>query len=125
MLNPYQQYKNTSIYTMTKGELLVLLYDEMIKRLNHGKILMENGSYEEANNNFKKCRKILSHLTATLDSNFEFYDDLVSIYSFLSREIIKASSLKNIGVVDEILPLIRELRDTWAEADKIARISKA
>jgi flagellar protein FliS len=110
---------------MTKGELLVLLYDEMIKRLNHGKILMENGCYEEANNNFKKCRKILSHLTATLDSNFEFYDDLVSIYSFLSREIIKASSLKNIGVVDEILPLIRELRDTWAEADKIARISKA
>ena len=32
-LQGYQQYKEQSIYTMTQGELLNLLYDELMKRL--------------------------------------------------------------------------------------------
>ena len=31
--NGYQQYKTQSINTMTKAEMLILLYDELIKRL--------------------------------------------------------------------------------------------
>ena len=32
--NPYKQYKEQSIMTMTKGELLVRLYEECSRRLN-------------------------------------------------------------------------------------------
>jgi flagellar protein FliS len=125
MLNPYEQYKNTSVYTMTKGERLLLLFDEIIKKLNLGKILMEKGKYEEATQNFKKCRRIINYLIVTLDENFEFSSDLKEIYLFLNREIVKASFKNKVGVIDEILPIVRNLRKTWEEADKIARISKA
>ena len=29
----YQQYKNQSVSTMTQGEMLLLLFDELVKRI--------------------------------------------------------------------------------------------
>nr|WP_312577433.1 flagellar export chaperone FliS [Sedimentibacter sp.] len=124
MFNPYDQYKKTSINTMTKGELLLLLFDEIIKKLNYGKILMEKGDYEEANKNLHKCRQIFNHLIVTIDKNFALSGEIVDIYSFLNGEIIKASAKKSTKHIEDILPIIRNLRSTWEEADKIARASK-
>ena len=125
MLNPYEQYKKTSVNTMTKGELLLLLFDEVIKKLNHSKILMENNDFEQANVNLAKCRKIFNHLIVSLDDKYELSRELTEMYLFFNREIIKASSTKSTKNIDEILPMIKDLRITWAEADKIARASKS
>ena len=125
MLNPYEQYKKTSVNTMTKGELLLLLFDEVIKKLNHGKILMENNDFEQANVNLAKCRTIFNHLIVSLDDKYELSRELAEMYLFFNREIIKASSTKSTKNIDEILPMIKDLRTTWAEADKIARASKS
>ena len=32
--NPYQKYQQQSVMTMTPGEMLTRLYDELIKQLN-------------------------------------------------------------------------------------------
>ena len=40
--NGYQQYKTQSINTMTKAEMLILLYDELIKRLIRAEIALKN-----------------------------------------------------------------------------------
>jgi len=125
MLNPYEQYKKTSVNTMTKGELLLLLFDEVIKKLNHSKILMVNNDFEQANVNLAKCRKIFNHLIVSLDDKYELSRELTEMYLFFNREIIKASSTKSTKNIDEILPMIKDLRITWAEADKIARASKS
>ncbi len=124
MLNPYQQYKNTSVNTMTKGELLLLLFDEVIKKLNFSKILMSNNDFEQASVNLTKCRNIFNHLIVTLDDKYELSQELSEMYMFLNGEIIKASALKDSSKIDAILPIVRDLRETWAEADKISRTSK-
>ena len=36
--NGYEQYKLQSVNTMTSGEMLLLLYDELIKRLARAQI---------------------------------------------------------------------------------------
>jgi len=125
MLNPYQQYKNTSVNTMTKGELLILLFDEVIKKLNYSKILMTNNDFEQASVNLTKCRNIFNHLIVTLDDKYELSQELSEMYMFLNGEIIKASALKDVTKIDAILPIIRDLRDTWEEADKLSRTSKS
>lgn len=124
MLNPFEQYKKTSVNTMTKGELLILLFDEAIKKLNQSKILMEHGDYENANISLEKCRKIFNYLIVTLDDKYELSQELAEMYMFFNREIIKASSMKSIQNIDNILPIVKDFRDTWAEADKIAKIAK-
>ena len=124
MLNPYEQYKKTSINTMTKGELLLLLFDEAIKKLNCSKILMENNDFEQAEVHLTKCRKIFNHLIVSLDDKYELSKELSEMYQFFNGEIIKASSTKNVKNIDEILPMVKDMRNTWAEADKIARANK-
>lgn len=125
MLNPYEQYKKTSVNTMTKGELLLLLFDEVIKKLNQSKILMENKDFEQANVYIGKCSKIFNHLIVSLDDNYELSKELKEMYLFFNREIIKSLSTRNTKSIDDILPLIKDLRTTWAEADKIARVTKS
>lgn len=124
MLNPYEQYKKTSVNTMTKGELLLLLFDEAIKKLNFSKILMENNDFEQADINLAKCRKIFNHLIVSLDDRYDLSKELTEMYLFFNGEIIKASSTKNTKNIDDILPMIKDLRSTWEEADKIARANK-
>ena len=46
-INGYQQYKQQSISTMTKSEMLILLYDESIKRLALAQIALEKENYEQ------------------------------------------------------------------------------
>ena len=42
----FQQYKEQSIDTMTPGELLLTLYDELMKRLTRAEIALEKGDFE-------------------------------------------------------------------------------
>ena len=41
----YQQYKQQSINSMTPGELLLLLYDELVKRGTMASIDLDNKDY--------------------------------------------------------------------------------
>ncbi len=124
MLNPFEQYKKTSVNTMTKGELLILLFDEAIKKLNQSKILLDNSDYNNASIMLEKTRKIFNHLIVTLDDNYAISKELEDMYRFFITQTIKASAMKSSEYIDDILPMIKEFRDTWAEADKITRTSK-
>ena len=42
----YQRYREESLNTMTQGELLLLLYDELVKRLRQADLEMGKQNYE-------------------------------------------------------------------------------
>ena len=44
--NPIQQYKEQSISTMTPNELLLLLYDELVKNLVRCELALDQQQYE-------------------------------------------------------------------------------
>jgi flagellar protein FliS len=121
MISAFEQYKKNLINTMTKGELLILLFDEAIKRLNLSKILMENQDFENANINLERVRHIFNYLIVTLDDTYELSQGLVDMYAFFITETIKASSSKSVKNIDDILPMVKDLRNTWAEADILAK----
>lgn len=121
MISAFEQYKKNLINTMTKGELLILLFDEAIKRLNLSKILMENQDFENANINLERVRHIFNYLIVTLDDTYELSQGLVDMYAFFITETIKASSSKSTKNIDDILPMVKDLRNTWAEADILAK----
>lgn len=124
MLNPYEQYKQTSVNTMTKGELLLSLFDGAIKKLNQSKILMDNKDYEQSKLLLEKCREIFNYLISTLDYNYEMSNDLKEMYSFFNREIVKAIVSRKTKPIEDVLPLVRDYRNTWEQADKLARTSR-
>ena len=69
-MHGYQQYKAQSINTMTPGELLMLLYDELIKRLTRAEIALKNENFEVFDESIIRCREILRYLDDTLDMQY-------------------------------------------------------
>jgi flagellar protein FliS len=124
MIDPYKNYKNISINTMAKGELLILLFDKLVQRLTLATILYKDNKIEDANINLNKSRDIFNYLLTSLDHSYGLSKDLSELYAFFNAEIIKAVSKKDISLIEQILPMIRELRDTWVEAEKLSKKNK-
>lgn len=122
MQNPYAKYKQQSVMTMTQGDMINLLFDETINRLNKGLLGLEVRDYEASNTHFKKAQAIISHLASTLDQQYPVSQNLSSLYEYFNYQIIQANVRKSPDQVNEILPMITELKEAFAQADKQVRI---
>ena len=120
-LNPYQKYQQQSVMTMTQGEMLTKLYDEVITQLNFVKQFTQDKDYPAANLASQKAQKILNYLDATLDDQYEISSNLHALYEYFNRRIVEANLTKNNALVDEVLPMIEELRETFIQADRSLR----
>lgn len=116
-VNPYQKYQQQSIMTMTPGELLLKLFDETIKQLHHAKDALAQKQYEQANAAMQKATRIISHLNKTLDMQYEISKNLEQLYDFFMHKITQANIYKDAKHLEEILPMVEELRDSFAQAD--------
>lgn len=117
----YQQYKQQSINTMTKGEMLILLYDEAIKRLIKAEMALKSGEYGLFDESIVRVKDIFRYLTDTLDKKYPISNELSRIYDFFTYELSRIHAGRNIEVINEIKPMIAELRDTFKEAEKKTR----
>lgn len=123
MQNPYAKYKQQSVMTMTQGDMINLLYDEIINRLNKGLLGLEVRDFKASNTHFKKAQAIISHLESTLDSQYPVSRNLSSLYEYFNHQIIQANVRKSPDPVQEVLPMIMELKEAFAQADKQVRMS--
>ncbi|HBB28775.1 MAG TPA: flagellar export chaperone FliS [Clostridiales bacterium] len=124
MIDPYKNYKNMSINTMTKGEQLVLLFDKAVQRMVAANVLLDENKINEAEILINKTVDIFNYLMVCLDRDYDISSDLMTMYSFINGELLKGKLKKDKSYLEGVLPIVKELRDTWAEAEKIARINK-
>lgn len=120
--NPYQQYKQQSIMTMTQGEMLTQLFDGSVKNLTAAVGFIEEKDYAAANTSLQKGQRIVNYLRQTLDHSYSVADGLEALYEYFGRVIIAANVRKETEELREIIPMLTELRDTFAAADKASRI---
>jgi len=119
--NPYQQYQQNVVNTSTPQELVLMLYNGLIKFLNLGVQAIENKELENAHNNIIKAQSIIEEFMATLDMNYDISKNLYSLYDYMHRRLIDANIRKDKEILEEVLGFARELRDTWAQAMKLAK----
>jgi len=120
-VNPYQKYQQQSVMTMTPGEMLLKLYDEVITQLNAVRQFNEDKDYPGANASLKKAQRIISYLNQTLDFQYEISGSLSALYDYFLRRLVEANVHKSNEPIDEVLPMISDLRDTFAQADRNSR----
>ncbi len=116
--NPYEAYKQQSVMTMTQGEMLLKLYDETIKQLNSAEIHMNEKEIEKTNQALQKAQKIINYLRATLDFQYDISNQLSALYDFFVRQIVTANVRKDVQPIKDILPMVCDLRDAFAQAAK-------
>ena len=65
--NGYEQYKMQTVSTMTKGEMLLLLYDELLKRLTRAEIALKEEEYDLFDKAVERSEEIIRYLDKTLN----------------------------------------------------------
>lgn len=118
----YQQYKMQSVNTMTRGEMLLLLYDELIKRLTRAELALEKEDYEAFEAAVKRCDEIVKYLKHTLNSEYSISRELQRMYDFFLYEISRLQASRKVAVIEELKPLVMELREAFREANKTSGI---
>ncbi len=122
--NPIMQYQEQAINTMSKGELLIKLYDEALKNINYASILLKQEDYPRAEEYCDKSKNIFNYLSSILDRQYSISADLYKIYFFLNSELIRAQVKRDYTVLDPLIPLVENLRETWVEAEKLCHMNK-
>ena len=120
--NGYQQYKMQTVNTMTCSEMLLLLYDELIKRLNRAQIALDDKNYDLFEKSVKRSREIVDYLNRTLNMEYRISYDLRRMYEFFLYELSRLQAGRNSAVIQELKPLVAELRDAFKEASKTAAV---
>lgn len=124
MNNAYDKYKEQTVMTMTHGEMLTKLFDASITQMKAAVGHIGAGEIAATNTALQKAQNIFSYLQATLDKKYPISQSLSSLYSFFIRQCIDANIHKDTKPLSEIIPLVEELRDTFVQGDKLARMEK-
>jgi flagellar protein FliS len=122
--NPIMQYKEQAISTMSKGEQLIALLNEVLKNLRYGSMMLKDKNYATAEKCTGKCKDIISYLSSVLDRQYDISAELYELYYFMNQQIIKAEVKRDGAILDELIPLAEQMRDTWTEAEKLSHMKK-
>jgi flagellar secretion chaperone FliS len=124
--NAYNAYKNNSVNYASREQLLLMLLDGAVKFSKIGRQAIVDKDVKKAHDNLVKTQNIFYELMATLDVNSggEWARSLMSIYDFIVRRLTDANIKKDVEIMNELIPLIEDVRDTWNEAYKVAKVAK-
>jgi len=116
----YEQYKEQSVMTMTPSEMLLLVYDELLKRLMRAEIALDAQDYDLFNVSIQKSKEIVRYLKDSLNYEYSISYELRRMYDFFGFELSRIEAGRKKETIAEIRPLVKELRDTFEEAGKRA-----
>ena len=112
----FQQYKEQSIDTMMPSELLLTLYDELVKRLTRAEIALEKGDYEMMEQSVQRAAEIIRYLRSTLDRSYEISKNLAQLYEFFTYELMRVKAGRNATELQRVKTMVSELRDAFRTA---------
>lgn len=114
----YQQYKEQSVNTMTQGELLLLLYDELYKRLSQAELMLDQKNYPVYEASIERAVAIIDYLDSTLDRQYPISANLAQLYEYFTYELGRAKIGRRKEVLSHVKSMVGELRDAFRQAQK-------
>lgn len=122
--NGYNIYKDNSVNYASKEQLLLMLMDGAVKFAKRAEIALNEKNVKAAHENLVKTQDIFVEFMATLDRGAgEWAVQLFKVYDFIRDKLIEVNLKKDIGILQEIMPLIQDIRDMWYEAYSVNKVS--
>ncbi|WP_029453486.1 flagellar export chaperone FliS [Clostridium algidicarnis] len=121
--NAYNVYKNNSVNFASKEQLLLMLLDGAVKFSKIGRQAIEDKDIKKAHENIVKTQDIFYELINSLDvpKGGQWAEGLLKVYEFIIDRLVNSNIKKDINIMDEVIPLIEDVRNTWEEAYNISK----
>ncbi|MBA3823816.1 MAG: flagellar export chaperone FliS [Ktedonobacterales bacterium] len=112
-----QQYQQTQAQTVSPGQLVVMLYDGVVRFSRRAHAALTTHDYETAHNALCRAQDIIAELDATLDDRAgAISTNLHRIYQYCLLRLVEANVEKRTEPVDEIIAHFMALADSWRQA---------
>lgn len=120
-MNPNQkanQYRQTSILTASKGQLLIMLYEAAIQNVKKASLCVDRKDPAGKGRHIGKAHDIVNELINTLDFKVggQIARDLERLYNFMVEQLVKANTESSKEALQSVLKLLENLHGAWKGA---------
>jgi flagellar protein FliS len=117
------RYGAVKVTTASPGNVLVMLYEGLVRFLREAQTAMTNKERARAGERLGRSQAILNHLLSSLDfqQSPALCQNLQSLYVFCIGHLLKANLEQDPDKIGEVIKLLTPLRDAWATA--VAQVS--
>lgn len=118
MSHPYNKYKQTSVLSASREQILLMLYEAAIKFTKLAIQATEQKKVAERGQNIIRAFDIIIELQATLDHKVggELAQQLDSLYVYLMDQYTKANIKGEVEPLYSCLKVLENLYDGWRQA---------
>ena len=123
--NAISTYRETRVKTASQGQLVIMLYDEAVKKLDRALELLSlnaggkknPGNIEKISKAILKAQEIITELIVSLDfeQGGEIAKNLFSLYTWFNKELLEANIAQDIRRITIVRNQLSELRSAWME----------
>lgn len=127
MANPYNKYKQTSILSASREQILLMLYEAAIKFTKLAIMATEEKRIADKGTNILRALDIVIELQATLDHKVggELAMQLEQLYVFMIEQYTKANLKGEVEPLKANLKILENLYEGWKGAvDKMNNLKE-
>ncbi|MEL7310350.1 MAG: flagellar export chaperone FliS [Pseudomonadota bacterium] len=95
--------------------LIRSLLSKLVARLGLAKHSMQAGDVATKGEQIGKAIETVNLLQVAIDESHDasLAGNLMSLYDYMSRQLLKANLQNDVGVLDEVIDLVREIKSAW------------
>ena len=118
-VNPWKSYRRIATQTAPPGQLVLMLFDGALSALDRALLGFGFSDIAERNsaihNNIQHALDIIRELNSSLDleAGGELANTLRGLYAYFERRLIASNLKKSRQGIDEVIPMLKALRDAW------------
>jgi flagellar protein FliS len=118
--NSWKSYRQIATQTAPPGQLILMLFDGALHSLERALTGFDHRDPLEKNqtihNNLQRAADIIRELnnSLNLDTGGKLAETLRNLYYYFDQRIVESNLQKHRDGVDEVIVLLKELRDAWA-----------
>ena len=107
--------KQTGVEGANPHQLIQMLYEGAIENMARAKGCMERKDFSGKGDTLGRAINIIGGLQSFLDKEKggEVAENLDALYDYMSRRLFEASKDNDIGILDEVIGLVREVKTGW------------
>lgn len=118
-MNALHQYQSvgaqTSVVDVDKHQLIQLLFDGVLERINMAKARIKAKDFEGKNKLINKSIEIVNGLRGFLDleQGQELARNLSDLYQYCESRLLEANIKNDVEALDEVAEHIRKVQEGW------------
>jgi len=112
------KYKQVDVQTMSRGELLLALYETAIRYALMGAASIRSGNHSAKGKQLQRVSSIVGELASTLDRKVapELCDNLELLYFYMQERLALANAHMEPEPAEEVARLLETLKEAWEQA---------